>query len=84
MKLTIEEANTVVVVEAVANMPRTWGGDSILLIEGVWFAPDYRGRLKKYEGPVPVENFKAGPFPAGKFGASPEAGERWLRDRDRG
>ena len=76
----MSKTNTVVtVVESVANMPLTWGGDSILMIEGVWFAPDYRGRLKKYEGPV--ENFRAGPFPAEKFGASPEAGERWLRDR---
>ena len=66
-------------VESVATMPRTWGGDSILLINGEWFAPDYRGRLALYNGPI--KNFRAGPFPALKFGASPEAGERWLRDR---
>ena len=75
--MKLKDANTVV--ESVANMPRTWGGDSILLINGEWFAPDFRGRLTPYNGPI--ENFRAGPFPAGNFGASPEAGERWLRDR---
>ena len=74
----IEMKTSAISVEKVGSTPASWGGRGVLFINGVWWSQTIHG-LTEYRGPV--ENVSQGQFSAKCFGATAQAGLRFINNR---